>query len=95
MIEIEDLKKMNLDKNDILVFQMDHDVYFTPPTFIKKRMISFFRELRYSIKNKFIVIPSSIKMGVVSKDEKIEESSDCKEINLTEVLFDPNNLDMK
>ena len=86
MIEIGDLKRVKLEEDDLLVFQVDHKLFFTPNASVKH----FFKHLRKYFKNKIIMIPSSIKLGII-KDFDVDKLPD---IEVKPILFDPNNLSM-
>lgn len=91
MIEIEDLKKVKLEEDDLLVFQINHDTFFTPPNYVRKHLKIFFKDLRKIFKNKFIVIPSTIKLGII-KESDFDNVSDIKVNEVKPILFNSNNL---
>lgn len=86
MIKIEDLKKVKLDDDDTLVFQLDHEIYFYSSVSIRESLHRFFRDVEQLFTNKFIVIPSSIKIGIIKESEinTVEE--------VESVLFNSDNL---
>lgn len=87
MIEIEDLKKVKLDKDDILVFQLK-DSHFHH----RNMREALVRHVRQIVKQDFLVLPESVKVGVINgnvtgKDLTIDNDTEVKP-----VLFDPDNL---
>jgi len=88
MIEIEDLKKVKLEEDDILVLQLKDSVFHHRN--IREGLTNHVRRI---IKQDFLVLPESVKVGVINgrvtvKNLTIDDSSDFKPI-----LFDPDNLD--
>ena len=95
MIEIEDLKKVKLEKDDILVFQLEDDKYFgIASQHVRKQISKFFEHFREHFNVNFIVIPSSMKLTVMNKED-IQKEIKREELKLTEEntdIFDPDNL---
>ena len=91
MIEIEDIKKMKLGKDDILVLQLPEDAYFgIQPEFKRKATREFFKQLRRTFNINYLVIPSTIKLKVLNKKDILKEI-DTESLEKSE-FFNPDDL---
>lgn len=90
MIEIEDLKKVKLEENDLLIFQIS-DSNFHKRSY--REWLSNY--LRSVIKQNFLFLPADVKVGVINgniavRNLTIDNSSD--DIEIKPIFFDPDNL---
>lgn len=89
-IDIEDIKKVNLNKDDILVFQIDNQLFFTPSKSQRELLTSFIKYLKDNISNKVIIIPNSMRMGVLS-----QKDLDVLQNNFKEIFSAPENFNLE
>jgi len=89
-IDIEDIKKVNLNKDDILVLQIDEQMFFTSCKARRSMLRDFMDYLRNTIGNRIVVIPNSMRMGVLS-----QKDLDVLQNNFKEIFSAPENFNLE
>jgi hypothetical protein len=91
MIEVEDIKKMKLGKDDILILQLPEDDYYgIQPSYKRRVTREFFKQLRKTFNINFLVIPSTVKLKILNKKDLLKEI-DVKSLEKSE-FFNPDDL---